>query len=89
MISAFQVMVANAESNGAKTLADMDLEAESINHWGSDVENLSKRDCKWYQIGCHLSNIWDWLNTKPGNGGQTNLQMIASILSVVGVILAL
>lgn len=89
MINAFQVMVANAEANGAKTVSDMDMEAESINLWGSDVENLSKKDCKWYQIGCHLSNFWNWLNSKPGNGGQTNLQMIASILSVVGVILAL
>ena len=89
MIRAFEVMVANAEANGAKTVSEMDLEAESVNLWGSDVENLSKKDCKWYQIGCHLSNFWNWLNSKPGNGGQTNLQMIASILTIVGVILAL
>lgn len=89
MLKAFQVLVTNAESNGAKNISEMDMEAESINLQGSDVENLAKKNCKWYQIGCHLSNFWNWLNKKPGGGGQSNLQMFTTFLTLLSAIIAL
>lgn len=27
---------------------------------------VAARECRWYQVGCHLGNFWNWL-TSPGN----------------------
>lgn len=36
----------------------------------------AKRNCKWYQIGCHLSNIWDWI--------KENWETVIAILTAIG-----
>ncbi len=84
----FDVMLKNAQSDGINDVSKVDFTKESLNLWGSDVDNLAKGSCKWYQIGCHLSNFWNWLNSSPGNGGQTNLQMIGTLIIVAAGILA-
>lgn len=88
MLIALQVMVENAQNNGIEYIADINFEEESVNLWGSSVESLAKKDCKWYQIGCHFGNFWRWLNRKPGNGGQTNLQMVGTLFGILVAILA-
>lgn len=36
----------------------------------------AKRDCKWYQLGCHLSNIWNWI--------KENWETVIAILTAIG-----
>jgi len=42
-----------------------------------------QRECRWYQLGCHLSNAWDWLV----NGGMDEITSI--IEDGVGILLIL
>jgi hypothetical protein len=76
-----------AGDDGNTNINEIDLDKYALDLWGSDVENLEKKVCKWYQVACHIGNAWRWLNSKPGNGGQTNLQMISgAIASLAGII---
>ena len=47
----------------------------------SDSQLNERRRCKWYQIGCHLSNIWNWL--------VENHETILEVLTTVAAIIAL
>lgn len=78
-----------AGEDGITDINNVDIDEYALVLWGSDVENLEKRDCKWYQVGCHIGNAWRWLNRKPGNGGQTNLQMIGAAVGTIAGIVAL
>jgi len=47
-----------------------------------------QRECRWYQVGCHVANAWDWLV----NGGMDEIEdvlggfvSIISILSEIGI----
>lgn len=42
-----------------------------------------QRECRWYQVGCHLANAWDWLV----NGGMDEITSI--IEDSVGILLLL
>ena len=54
----------------------------------SDIILNKQRKCRWYQVGCHLSNAWNWLV----NGGMeeitdivTGFVSIISILAEIGI----
>lgn len=94
LMQVFKIMLLNAEQRGVENLGEMDLELESLEIWGSSVQNLAKKKCKWWQLGCHVSNAWAWLGgSSNGNGGQTNGQVlrdtVATIAAVVGLIILL
>ena len=45
-------------------------------------ESLSKVDgCRWYQIGCHLSNVWEWL---VGGGADEILTIYNILCQIIG-----
>lgn len=45
-------------------------------------ENAQGRPCKWYQVGCHLSNVWGWIK---GNG--STVKTILEIIKILGELL--
>lgn len=94
LMEMFYVMLLNAEQRGIENTSEIDLDLESLELWGSSEENLAKKKCRWFQIGCHISNAWAWLGGgSNGNGGQTNGQIlrdtITAAAAIVGLILAL
>lgn len=85
LMQVFEIMLLNAKQRGVENLGEMDLELESLELWGSSVQNLAKRKCKWWQLGCHVSNLWAWLGSRSnGNGGQTNGQVLSQTVAIVG-----
>lgn len=43
----------------------------------SDTDASTSRQCRWYQIGCHLENFWNWItNTK-------NLEKIYKAVKII------
>ena len=46
----------------------------------SDDILSTSRKCKWYQIGCHLSNIWNWLVENH----ETVLAVLTTISTIIG-----
>jgi hypothetical protein len=57
--------------------------------FGGSVDNdfaksvSSKRKCRWYQVGCHLSNVWDWLSGDPDGNGQTGAEELLDVLTTI------
>lgn len=59
------------------------LDQSNIQAFGSDG------GCKWYQLGCHakwlVNTIAEWWNTPAiGDGGMTNGQLLAGVVSMIG-----
>lgn len=54
----------------------------------SEVILNGEGDCRWYQIGCHLVSIWDWLTSDPDGDGNTPLSdlldAIATLCQILG-----
>lgn len=51
--------------------------------FGGDESGLSDlgqsvEGCKWYQVGCHLSNLWDWM----GRNKETLLKIAELIIKI-------
>jgi len=94
LIEMFYVMLLNAEQRGIENTSEIDLDLESLELWGLSEENLVTLGCRWFQIGCHISNAWACLGgSSKGNGGQTNGQIlrdtIAAAAALLGVIIYL
>lgn len=45
---------------------------------------ISRGGCRWYQLGCHISGLWQWLTSpSTGGGGGTNASTLISIISII------
>ena len=63
-------------------------ETSSVNLFGGDAEGLQNSNsimgrneesgCRWYQIGCHLNNLWDWIVDHQG-GIKTVVAIVAYV----------
>ncbi len=75
---AFKFLLASEIGN----LENSDIEKASINLFGgNEIKVMAEgKKCKWYQIGCHLSNVWSWLT---GGGGEKALKMIYQFVSIL------
>jgi hypothetical protein len=88
MLNVATVLMQNAQNDGLEDINQINLETYSLQLWGSDLGNLAKSGCRWWALGCHLSNFWSWLNNDAGggSGGQSNLQAISTALTAVATI---
>ena len=59
------------EYNKANNLTLKDDKGSAV-VFGGNADELNqtlttgKAGCKWYQIGCHLTNLWNWINENSG-----------------------
>lgn len=82
LLEAYEVILLNAESKDAKDIVDINFDLEYEEFWGSPLTNMARGNCRWFQIGCHLESVWNWLNTKADNG-NTNAENIYDVIQVV------
>lgn len=55
--------------------------------FGNDESGLgdlgqSVEGCKWYQLGCHLSDLWDWI----GRNKETIIKVLNLIADIIKII---
>ena len=98
LMIAFHQILERAYEMDVKDLEDVDFEEGSMWLFGLDENNLLMQPslaggCKWYQLGCHLSSIWNWLTSTANGGGTTNGQALLWVVSiaagVIGILNAL
>ncbi len=41
------------------------------------------KKCRWYQLGCHASNVWEWLSSPAIGGGATNGQTLVWSVTIL------
>jgi|GEM_PF-1219894 len=90
ILSALQAIVQHdIDTNGITEIHDFDFSTGEQWLFGlDDLYEAQYKKCRWYQVGCHLSNVWEWLNTKaPGNGGKTNGEVLAEVLKMLSLFL--
>lgn len=77
--------------NGVVRMEDIDLEAGELWLFGIDENSqiLNRGGCRWYQIGCHLNSIWNWLSTPASGGGATNGATLAAVVGVVASVITI
>lgn len=80
LASAFRfVRLYNAEHKSKK--GDLILFGNTTGDTFPSDSVLNKvQDCRWYQLGCHLSNLWDWLTGDSDGDGVSNWEEAMSIL---------
>jgi len=93
MAAALNYILTNNLDSEITDISDVDFESGSLLLFGLDdsyTTMSSSGSCKWYQIGCHLSNFWNWLNSDANGdapGTVTNLQAIgAAVSALVGLV---
>lgn len=95
---ALQFILQNSLDQGYTNTKEVDFESGSKILFGLDANYglAAKGGCKWYQIGCHLSNLWNWLTadangdapgtTTNGSALSTAIGIVSGIISIIGAI---
>ncbi|WP_330444396.1 hypothetical protein [Flavobacterium sp. C4GT6] len=96
IMRATEAMIQHNIDLGHKTIDEVDLDKDSFWLFGLDPNSvqedtsfLKKKGCKWYQIGCHISNVWEWLSSTANGGGASNGVTLAAVVTIVSGILVL
>jgi hypothetical protein len=83
---AFKFMLSSEIGN----LKNANLEEASIKLFGGNESKVSaekkEKKCKWYQIGCHLSNLWSWLMSDDGQKVIKTIYQVVFIFYGIGYI---
>ncbi len=77
---------------GVVKVEDVNFEKGSKELFGlnqSYETTARSQPCKWYQIGCHLSNFWNWLSSPASGGTGTNGSVLAQVVAIAGGAVAL
>jgi len=78
------------ETYGVVQINDFDFNLGEQWLFGLDKDNyeVEYKNCKWYQLGCHISNIWEWLSKKAIGGGASNGATLAAVVTIITTIIA-
>ncbi len=88
MVALNEILV-RADTMGIKSLDNVDLEEGSTWLFGVDESLLNRGGCRWYQLGCHASSIWNWFTSTANGGGTTNGQALSWAVGIIVALIAL
>jgi len=88
ILEALRAIMQHNFDEGVTKIENVDLEVGELWLFGLDENSdssfaLKYKKCKWYQVGCHLSNVWEWLSSPAIGGGATNGQ---TLLWAIGIL---
>jgi hypothetical protein len=90
MVEALQFIAASQLKSGVVFAKDVNFESGSKELFGLDASYSTTAragGCKWYQVGCLLTSLWNWLAADANGsapGTTTNGQVLSTVVTIIG-----